>query len=223
MTEELSEAPREAITWRKLSLQAVVGAAFGAGTMIAFLELGVEVHSALWSPSHILLAAVGLIYALMGMLLGVGTLAPQAIGRRLLNVSDAEELAEGRSMFLYSALGCITMGASLALLAFAASGDPRAPVGPDTAFWIFLAVFALWMVVSVIMWRGFDELWRQLTIDAYALTGQLLLVVLPLWGGAAAGGLVAGLQPLDLVSLAFGGTLLATFVAVGRRGMATPN
>jgi hypothetical protein len=73
------------------------------------------------------------------------------------------------------------------------------------------------------MWRGFDELWRQLTMDSYALIGQLLVVVLSLWGGAAAGGLVGGPQPLDLLSLTFGGLLLACFVAVGRRGMATPN
>jgi hypothetical protein len=38
-------------------------------------------------------------------------------------------------------------------------------------------------------------------------------------GGAAAAGLVAGPQPLDLVSIAFGSLLLSCFIAAGWRGM----
>lgn len=222
MTEEVSEPPRAANNWRKLSLQALIGAAFGAGGMIALLELAVVPEAPLWDPSHVVLAGVGLIYVLMALLVGVGTLAPRSIGQRLLNVSDAEELDESRSMLLYSSMGCLAAGISLALLAFAASGDPRSPVAPETAFGIFLAAAAFWAGLSVLMWRNFDELWRQLTMDSYAVTGQFLLVVLTLWGGAAAGGLVGGPQPIDLLSLAFGGMLLACFVAIGRRGMATP-
>jgi hypothetical protein len=107
MTEELGDAPRGAYKWRKTSLQAVFGAAFGAGVMIALMEWVVVPEAALWESSHVVLAAVGLIYVLMALLVGIGTLAPRSIGRRLLNVSDAEELAEGRSLFLYSAPGCL--------------------------------------------------------------------------------------------------------------------
>src|SRR5690606_30845267 len=68
----------------------------------------------------------------------------------------------------------------------------------------------------------FVELWRRLTIDASAIAGNILLVLCVAWGAAAAAGLTAGPHPLDRVSAAFGIFLLASFIAVGRRGMMTP-
>ena len=82
--------------------------------------------------------------------------------------------------------------------------------------------FTVISAIMLPMWRNFDELWRRLTIDASAIAGNILLAICVIWGGGAAAGLVAGPHPLDLVSAAFGIFLLATFIAVGRRGMMTP-
>ena len=74
-------------------------------------------------------------------------------------------------------------------LAHAAAADAAgsaALVAPALAFWILLTVLIGFTAISVWMWRGFDELWRQLTVEVSALTGNLLLVVLIVWGGAAA-------------------------------------
>lgn len=212
----------EAITWRKIALQALVGAVVGGGGAIAALSL-LEPGEPGLAPSQLILGGIGLIYAIMGLFVGIGTLAPRLIGQRLLNVADAQEIEDDRANMAGSAICSLAIGAALVLLAYGATGDPAAPISAVTAFWILAAVIAAVAVVSVLMWRSFDELWRQLSVETSALLGNFLLVVCVLWGSAAAAGMVAAPGPLDLLSLAFGGLLLATFVVIGRRGMMTPN
>ena len=98
----------------------------------------------------------------------------------------------------------------------------QALASPAAAFWILLAVLIGFSAVSVWMWHGFDELWRQMTVEISAITGNLLLAVAIIWGGAAAVGLTAGPHPLDLVSIGFGTLLLACFLAAGWRGLMAP-
>ena len=213
---------KQALTWRKIALQSVIGFVAGGGGMVAVMTLVDPGDSPAWEGSHIAMVGVGLVYVIMGLFVGIGVVAPRLIGQRLLNVADAEEIDDERFNLVWSALGCIGIGLALALLAYAATGDPAAPIGPVAAFWLFAGMLAALTTVSVVMWRRFDELWKQLTIDASAIFGNGLLVILALWGGAASAGIVAGPDPLDLVSLAFGGMLLCTFVAAFRRGMGTP-
>lgn len=211
--------------WRKLATQAIVGAMVGAGGMAAMIAL-MEGQAGLdWAPSAIILVGIGFIYALMGLFVGLGTLAPRWFGQRMLNVADAEEIVEERANMGSSAICCLILGAALMLLAQAVTADAAgaaALVTPPAAFWILLVVLAGFTAASVWMWRNFDELWRRLTVDVSAIAGNLLLAVAIVWGGAAAAGLVAGPQPLDLVSIAFGSLLLACFVAAGWRGMMAP-
>lgn len=208
--------------WRKMAMQAVLGAIAGAGGMAAVLAL-VEGQGELdWAPSPIILLGVGFIYALMGAFVGIGTVAPRLVGQRLLNVADAEEIVEERSHMGASAICCLILGAALMLLAQAVAADAAALVKPATAYWMLLVVLGGFIAVSLWMWKSFDELWRQLTVEISAITGNLLMAVAIVWGGAAAAGLAAAPQPLDLVSLPFGSMLFACFVAVARRGMMVP-
>lgn len=221
MTTQMSKAAG----WRKMAMQAVVGAIAGAGGMVAMLAF-IEAQGGLdWSPSAIILLGVGFIYALMGLFVGIGTIAPRLFGQRMLNVADVDEIVEERANMGASAISCLILGAALMLLAQAVAAEAAgsiALVSPVAAFWILLAVLIAFTAVSVWMWRGFDELWRQMTVDISAITGNLLLLVAIIWGGAAAVGLAAGPQPLDLVSIGFGALLLACFVAAGWRGMMAP-
>lgn len=211
--------------WKKFATQALFGAAAGAGGMFAALSLLEGGDGIDWSASAIILLGVGFVYALMGAFVGIGALAPRLVGQRLLNVADAEEIVEERSNMSASAIGCLTLGAALMLLAYAA-GTQAAGVTPIVsvvaAFWTMIGVLGLFTLISIGMWRAFDELWRQLTLEITAITGNLLMFVAVVWGGAAAAGLVAGPHPLDLVSLSFGLMLLACFIVTGRRGMMAP-
>ena len=215
----------KAAGWRKIAMQAAIGAAAGAGGMVAMLAF-IEAQGGLdWAPSAIILLGVGFIYALMGLFVGLGTAAPRLFGQRMLNVADAEEIVEERANMGASAISCLILGAALMLLAHAVAADgasTAALVSPAVAFWILLAVLVGFTAVSVWMWQSFDELWRQMTMEISAITGNLLLLVAIIWGGAAAVGLAVGPHPLDLVSIAFGSLLLACFAGAGWRGMMAP-
>jgi hypothetical protein len=216
-----TEASRAA-SWRKMAIQALCGAIVGAGGISIVMTLMVGQPGLDWQPSQVVLVGVGFIYLLMGAFVGVGTLAPRLLGQRMLNVADAEEIVDERASMTGSSLSCLAVGAALMLLAYATVAGAAPPVTAATAFWILLALLAAGTATSIFMWRSFDELWRQLTLDASAITGNILLVFCALWGGAGAAGIVAGPHPLDLVSAAFGIFLLATFIAAARRGMMTP-
>lgn len=211
--------------WKKIAGQALFGAVVGAGGMFAALSLLEGGDGVDWPGSAIILLGVGFVYALMGAFVAIGTLAPRTVGQRLLNVADAEEIIEERSNMNASAVGCLVLGAALMLLAYAvgteaAGGTPRVSVA--VSFWVMVAVLGVFTLISLWMWRAFDELWRQLTLEITAITGNLLMFVAIVWGGAAAAGLIVGPHPLDLVTLSFGLMLLACFIATGRRGMMAP-
>ena len=208
--------------WRKTAMQATVGAIAGAGGMSVGLTLAEGQGGVDWVPSSIILFGVGFIFALMGLFVGLGTAAPNLVGQRLLNVADAEEIVEERSSMGASAICCLVLGAALMLLAYSVAAGAAASVSPAAAYGILLVVLGGFTAVSLWMWQSFDELWRQLTVEISAITGNVMMLVAIVWGGAAAAGLTAGPQPLDLVSLAFGSMLLACFVAAGRRGMMAP-
>lgn len=221
MTTTAGKAPG----WRKMAVQAVIGGIAGAGGMVAVLSLVDGQGGRDWAPSAIILIGVGLIYALMGLFVGIGTLAPRLLGQRLLNVTDAEEIVEERAHMGASAVCCLVLGMALMLFAHSvatAAEGGAALVTPPVAYGLLVAVLSVFALVSAWMWQSFDELWRQLTIDTGAVAGNLLIPVLILWGGASAVGLTDSPNALDLVSLSFGALLLACFVAAGRRGMMTP-
>lgn len=215
----------KAAGWRKMAMQAAIGAAAGAGGMFAGLQLVEGQGGFDWTGSSIILFGIGLVYALMGVFVGIGTVAPRLFSQRLLNVADAEEVVEERANMAGSAVGCLILGAAVMLLAHAAAADAAggaALVTPALAFCILLTVLVGFTAISVWMWRGFDELWRQLTVEISAITGNLLLLIAIIWGAAAAVGLAAGPHPLDLVSIAFGSLLFACFAGAGWRGMMAP-
>jgi len=217
MTEAVKEPAAD--RWakrRKYWLQLVLGAVSGAAGMMAVLWLLERQELPDPDVSMIVAAGVAVIYILMGVLVGLGTLFPGA-GAKLLNVQDREELLEQRAMLLGSAVGCGLFGAVMLTLVFAMSGI--SPIGPQTAFWLFVGALVVTSVITWRQWPLYDELMRAVVQESAALFGYGLLVVLALWGAAAASGLIGGPAPLDLVSLAFGGFLVACYVVISRRGM----
>lgn len=200
----------------KLIMQMVLGAISGAVGMVAVLWLLERQNLPEPSPSAIVAAGVAVIYILMGLLVGLGAMFPAA-GTRLLNVQDRDDLMDQRAVLIGSGIGCGLIGVSLLLLVFAATG--AGPVPPGAAFWLFAGTFVVTSLITWRQWGLYDELMRAMVQEASALFGYAVFVILALWAAAQATGLAAGPGPLDLLSLMFGGFLLATFIGVARRGM----
>ena len=212
-TQPLSVAPPA--KWKRTLLPLAIGGAGGfLGTMF-FKEMGFIGRLGAFGPSEEIAALVGLIYAVTGGALGVGAVLPKA-GAAFLNVEDAEELAEQRSMLAYSALGLLTLGLALIVAAMAA------PVGtiPRAAV---VAVFAiagvLITVLGVLSHRSQDEFMRSMGRESNALAFYLLAAAGGIWTLSGHLGYSAPPAPLDWLTLIWSLLLIAAFIVVGRHGM----
>ena len=109
---------------RKLVLQLVTGALTGGlvtyGALTALGEGGFDIDN----PERVVGLLTGLIFALVGAMVGLGLVAPR-LGSQLLNVEDAEELREQSRPLRTGALAMLFGGLGLIALAIAAAaGEP---------------------------------------------------------------------------------------------------
>ena len=202
--------------WKKAALAAVLGGLAGFAAMHAFFEWGGGNELEALGGERVAVAAIGILYLLAGMFVGLGLLAPQA-GAKVLNVEDADELNEMRPLLVRSSIATALIGALLLLLS--ASG-PGGYVGDA----LVLGVTALVVIVaSVLTWqttRCYDELWRQISNESAAAALALLKPAVLIWGVLAHLGQLP-FTPLGVIALLAALVLVGTFIASGRRGMLT--
>jgi hypothetical protein len=203
---------------RKFVFQMAVGAVVGVVSAALFLRLG-KPFLPLTDGIGMFAACMGMLYVILGLFVGFGAAAPGA-GARFLNVEDAEELREQRSMLGFSAVSCCLAGLFLLILS----------VGPATASEAGSSALALaaggCLIAAIVSGKlcvdRCDELMRQICAEASVLTLNLGLVLLSAWGALAHLGLVAWITPLGLLSGFSLFYLLVSFWVVGRRGMLKP-
>jgi hypothetical protein len=163
-------------------------------------------------------ALVGIMYVLIGLSLGLGTASPK-LGARFLNVEDADELREQQKMLIGSGGAMGLWGIGLIALALAA---PDGPLPQAAALALGAGGLVIGTVLSIPAYRLGDELMRAVNLEAGTLSYVLMLIVAGGWAMFAHLGYVAGPAPLDLLTLFYVVVLLASFIAVGRRGMLKP-
>lgn len=213
MTEnETSSMPR----WvRKLLIPALIGAVIGYAASAAMLTYIDSAAVGGLSVSATIAAVVGVLYAVIGLTMVVGTANPQ-LGARLLNVEDADELREQKKVLTLSGAAMMLWGVALLALALAA---PDGPVPQAAALAVGGGGLVIGIALSVLVYRSSDELMLAVNLEAAALSYGLLLLVVGLWAMLAHLGYTAAPAPLDLLSLFYVLVLVASFIAVGRRGM----
>ncbi len=200
---------------RKLIIQLAFGGLIGG--LAGYFGLGVLDDGAM-AADQVIVSGIGLVYLLMGLIVGVGLIAPK-LGSNILNVEDADEIRDQRRILTGSAICMVALGA--ALMALPLSG-PDSAISPLSAFGGLLAALVILTVISIRDWKYYDEMMLQLSRDAgniaFCGIGGTLLV----WASAASLGLIAAPTPLALVAIISGGFLLAIFIASGRRGLLMP-
>ena len=200
---------------RKLAIQLLTGGVFGGVAGFAGMSL---IDPSELAGDQIILAGVGLIYLLMGLLVGIGIASPR-LGSKVLNLQDAEEIIEQRRILTGSTISMIALGAALMVLSVAKTGSA---VTPTVGLGGIFAALLLFVVISVRDWKYYDEMLLQLSRDAGNLAFCGIGTILLVWGSAAATGFATAPSPLGLVSLIAGGFLLAIFVATARAGLMMP-
>ena len=203
---------------RKFVFQMAVGAVVGVISAALFLRLGKPLLP-LTDGIGMFAACMGMLYVILGLFVGFGAAVPGA-GSRFLNVEDAEELREQRSMLVYSAISCCLAGVFLLILSV---GPVAAGEGRSSALALAAGLCLVAAIVSgKLCLDRCDELMRQICAEASVLTLNLGLVLLSAWGALAHLGLVAWITPLGLLSGFSLFYLLVSFWVVGRRGMLKP-
>lgn len=212
--DKTSSAPR----WvRKLLIPALVGGVAGFAASAGMMRfIGSDAVGGL-EPSAMIAAMVAVLYTVIGLGIMLGTASP-ALGARFLNVEDAEELREQKKVLSLSGGAMVLWGAALLALALAA---PDGPVPQAAALVVGAGGLVIGTALSVLVYRASDELMLAVNLEAGALTYGLVLLVVGLWAMVAHLGFAAGPQPLDLLTLFYVLVLVASFIAIGRRGMLT--
>jgi hypothetical protein len=160
---------------------------------------------------------VGLVYVLMGAVVAFGTLNP-AIGAKLLNVADSEELRDDRRYLLAAGACCALMGFALFVVLLAGSAGP---IDRSTA----IVLLALSLAVIVATWRmscrGLDEFRSKVSGETSNVALSAILLVFGGWAALASMKYVAMFTPLAFIAGSLGLILLAAFAVAARKGLLT--
>ena len=123
----------------KLAIQLIIGAFAGMLTSVGVLFWMEGTIETGLSLSNEIAAVVGALYALIAVGVFIGAMSP-ALGEKYLNVEDADEIRDQRSMLLYSVVAMATFGIALILLAVA---GPAGPISGETALASAVALIAV--------------------------------------------------------------------------------
>jgi hypothetical protein len=170
------------------------------------------------AADQIIVSGVGLVYLLMGAIVGFGLIAPQ-LGSSILNVEDADEIREQRRMLTGSTISMIALGAALMVLPLAGPGGRLSPLAGFAGLLVALAILA---IITIRDWKYYDEMLWDVSRDAGNLAFSGIGGGLLIWASAAWLGLAVAPTPLGLVALIAGGFLLAIFIASARKGLLRP-
>lgn len=203
--------------WTKPVLSGLIGAIAGYLAITGYMELGGGAELAQVNPMRLVLSCVGMVYLAMGLFAGLGTLVPR-VGAKLLNVAGSEDLLDQRALLMGGSVSSGVIGAALMLLA--ASG-PGGSVPDEMALGSLAFALLFSIAITVLQWRHYDELMRQVSWEGSAFGLALLSPALVAWAALAHLGWSAALDPLGVIALLTSALLIGTLIAAGRRGMLT--
>ena len=205
----MAEKDKVRVMLLRMAAGAIVGAA-GTGLFLVFVG---EPNLDLDDPGVMLAIVSGLSYVLIGLIVGLGLASPRA-GAKFLNVEDADEIREERPKLWISALCCILIGAFLLVLAMAG-----ALIDGQTALILAAACFAASLLIGGLSAKRYDELTRQLSLEASAWTFYAILLLAGGWAALAHLGYVGWISPLAFVAAIPLLLLVTIFVIAGKRGL----
>lgn len=200
---------------RKLLIPALIGGMAGFAASAGIMRFIDSSAVGGLGLSATLAALVGVLYCVIGFGIVIGTSSP-GIGAKFLNVEDADELREQKRMLVLSGASMLLWGVSLLALSLTA---PDGPVPQVAALAVGAGALVVGIALSVLVYRASDELMAAVNLEAGALSYGIVSLVVGLWAMLAHLGYAAAPAPLDLLTLFYVLALVASFIAVGRRGM----
>jgi hypothetical protein len=205
---------------RKKFVQMGLGALFGIAGMIAALWLLDDQIKLLidqqkyWHMAALFLAFLHIIFAII--------IAANAKFKKLLPAKPGddplsdEEFDDMRMMLLWSAIGLLFYGLILVVLAVceAKEGAPN-----WYALAALVAVMAGQSASGFVLWRRYDELYREITMTGAAISYIVLETILILWAGLSIFGFVLRFDPISIVVILLTIGFVTTITIAIKRGV----
>ena len=208
-------------TWRKPAIQMILGALTGAAVTYALLTAVGRSGFDLDDPARVVALAAGIVFALMGLFVALGVVAPGP-GAHLLNVEDADELREQRRPLWRGSIIMLLVGTVMLALALAAVEGSSGIIGRDAAGYLVAACIAGIAILSYAGRNDQDELMRAVAREASALAMHLTLILFGLWAALAHLGRLAWIEPLGLLAGLLVIELGAIMWVSARKGLLRP-
>ncbi len=216
-----ASAPATTSKTSKMAKQMVIGAIVGAVVTIGLLTTIGKPGFDLDDPSRVVALITGLLFALTGLIVGLGVLAPKP-GAQFLNVEDADELREQRGQLSRAAVVMLLLG--IAVLALALAAVDRSPgLFPSDVAGLIVAISLVGVaILSFAARKDQDELMLSVGREALALAMYVVTVTIGIWAALAHLGYIQWITPLGMI----GALLLSQLVAIGvvsaQRGLLRP-
>jgi len=214
-------APAGGSKTRKTLIRMGIGAIAGASVTYALLAMVEKSGFDMDDPARLSALAAGIVFALMGLIVGLGTLAPRS-GAYLLNVEDSDELREQRRPLSRGSLIMLLIGGAMIALALAAVGGAAGMLTREAAA---IAVGVAFVGVAGLSIAGKgenDELFKAVGTEASAGAMYAVLAIFGLWAALAHLGYLAWIEPLGLLAVLLAVQLGAAFWVSARRGLLRP-
>lgn len=203
----------------KTFIQVLVGAAFGYGWIFAFDKLiGIKWILENSTGPGLFAFLLATIFSLVAMIVFA-----MSFSRKLFTFNreyedmGAEEYAEQRPILRWSALGLLAYAGAFFLLA---RGNPEGAAPQITYFWCVTAAMMAQLVIGVFLWKRYDELWREVTKEAAAISFTIGEVALFIWAAASIFGLGVTFDPLAVIVFTTATYSVITVYLTVRKGMA---
>ncbi len=214
MSETMDRKPERSV-WTKYVFPMAGGGL--AGFLIAFFGIQFFDDGAFGAlgSSAIAALAIGVVYAFVAIMVGVGAASP-GLGSHFLNVEDADEIREMKQNLIYSGIAMLAFGSILGLLALA---SPGSILEPETVFIAGPALLLIGLLAGFRSHRASDELMQEVGRETGNVSYYLSLLAIGGWAALAHLGIVPQPAMLDVLSLFYSIVLIAAFWVCGRRGM----
>ena len=217
MTEADYEVAEKKRKLKKTAFALTMGALVGFLGAMVVLRIMESRDFASAGQSVEIASLVGMLYFVIGLMVGLGALNPKA-GAKVLNVEDEDELREQRQQLLYSSLAMGLAGFALIVVAHAGSAGT---IDPLIALLIYLVCSVVSVFVSFMSRKHSDELVRAVGTETASLSFYLVVLIGGTWSLLAHLQYLPGPAPLDWLTMFWSLMLLAAFMVIGKRGMMT--
>lgn len=201
-------------------LQIGIGMVIGAGGISLLIFVAGDAIKLLVDQQrywHLAALALSAMYVVVSAIIAL-----LATNKKMLNVKPGEEplsddeFSSARPMLAWAALGLLLYGAILGILAMAVvtKGAPN-----WYALAALVAALAGQLIVNVILWQRYDELYREVTRTACAISYVLIEATILLWAGLSILGFQVSFDPMAVIVLLMSISLVTTITVSVRRGI----